>query len=184
MIVSRRFAYHGVNAYGTSLGGIAANREGFGTLVEDVLVVADDDPAELAAALDELGPRAAAFIGEPVIGAGGVIPPPDGYWPEVERILRERDVLFVADEVICGFGRVGEWFGVRALRRHARHDHLRQGHHVRLHPARRGDRVGQGARAVLGRRARRRSGTATRTRATPRRARSRSRTSTSSSARA
>ena len=72
-----------------------------------MLVVADDDPAALAAALDELGPRAAAFIGEPVIGAGGVIPPPDGYWPEVERILRERDVLFIADEVICGFGRLG-----------------------------------------------------------------------------
>jgi adenosylmethionine-8-amino-7-oxononanoate aminotransferase len=112
VIVSRRFAYHGVNAYGTSLGGIAANREGFGALVEDVLVVADDDPAELEAALDELGPRAAAFIGEPVIGAGGVIPPPEGYWPEVERILRERDVLFIADEVICGFGRLGTWFGV------------------------------------------------------------------------
>jgi adenosylmethionine-8-amino-7-oxononanoate aminotransferase len=112
VIVSRRFAYHGVNAYGTSLGGIAANQEGLGTLVPDVLVVGDDDPDELAAALDELGPRAAAFIGEPVIGAGGVIPPPDGYWPAVERILRERDVLFVADEVICGFGRLGTWFGV------------------------------------------------------------------------
>jgi adenosylmethionine-8-amino-7-oxononanoate aminotransferase len=111
VIVSRRFAYHGVNAYGTSLGGIAANQEGFGRLVEDVLVVDDDDPAELAAALDGLGERAAAFIGEPVIGAGGVIPPPDGYWPEVERILRERDVLFIADEVICGFGRLGTWFG-------------------------------------------------------------------------
>jgi adenosylmethionine-8-amino-7-oxononanoate aminotransferase len=112
VIVSRRFAYHGVNAYGTSLGGIAANQEGFGTLVEDVRVVPDADPAALAAALDELGPRAAAFIGEPVIGAGGVVPPPDGYWPEVERILRERDVLFIADEVICGFGRLGTWFGV------------------------------------------------------------------------
>jgi adenosylmethionine-8-amino-7-oxononanoate aminotransferase len=76
-----------------------------------VLVVDDDDPAALAAALDDLGPRAAAFIGEPVIGAGGIIPPPDGYWPEVERILRERDVLFVSDEVICGFGRLGPWFG-------------------------------------------------------------------------
>ena len=46
-----------------------------------------------------------------MIGAGGVIPPPDGYWLEVERILRERDVLFIADEVICGFGRLGYWFG-------------------------------------------------------------------------
>jgi adenosylmethionine-8-amino-7-oxononanoate aminotransferase len=112
VIVSRRFAYHGMNAYGTSLGGIAANAEGLGTLVGDVLVIGNDDPAELESALDELGPRAAAFIGEPVIGAGGVIPPPDGYWPEVERILRERDVLFIGDEVICGFGRLGTWFGV------------------------------------------------------------------------
>jgi adenosylmethionine-8-amino-7-oxononanoate aminotransferase len=111
VIVSRRFAYHGVNAYGTSLGGMPANQEGFGTLVEDVLVVGEDDPAELAAALDDLGPRAAAFIGEPVIGAGGIVPPPAGYWPEVERILRERDVLFISDEVICGFGRLGPWFG-------------------------------------------------------------------------
>jgi adenosylmethionine-8-amino-7-oxononanoate aminotransferase len=111
VIVSRRFAYHGVNAYGNSLGGMPANQEGFGTLVEDVLVVGEDDPAELAAALDDLGPRAAAFIGEPVIGAGGIVPPPAGYWPEVERILRERDVLFISDEVICGFGRLGPWFG-------------------------------------------------------------------------
>jgi putrescine aminotransferase len=111
VIVSRRFAYHGMHAYGTSLGGIAANQEGLGTLVSDVLVVPHDDPAALARALDELGGRAAAFIGEPVIGAGGVIPPPEGYWQEVERILHERDVLFISDEVICGFGRLGTWFG-------------------------------------------------------------------------
>ena len=56
-------------------------------------------------------PRAAAFVGEPMIGAGGAIPPPDGYWPEVERICRERGVLLIADEVISGFGRLGRWFG-------------------------------------------------------------------------
>src|SRR5262245_3610935 len=112
VILSRQFGYHGMHAYGTSLGGIAANQEGLGTLVEGVLVVPNDDPDELEAALDRLGSRAAAFIGEPVIGAGGVIPPPDGYWPAVERILRERGVLFIADEVICGFGRLGRWFGV------------------------------------------------------------------------
>ncbi len=67
-----------------------------------------DDPADLERTLDELDGRVAAFIGEPVIGAGGVIPPPDGYWPEVARICRERDVLLVADEVICGFGRLGD----------------------------------------------------------------------------
>ena len=111
MIVSRRLAYHGTNAYGTSLAGIPAVRDGFGPLVRDVAEVAHDDPDELARTLDELGERAAGFIGEPVIGAGGVIPPPDGYWPAVERICRERDVLLIADEVICGFGRLGRWFG-------------------------------------------------------------------------
>lgn len=111
VLVSRRFAYHGTNAYGTSLSGIPAVRDGFGTLVADVVEIAHDDPAALAATLDELGDRAAAFIGEPLIGAGGVIPPPDGYWPEVEQICRDRDVLMICDEVISGFGRLGEWFG-------------------------------------------------------------------------
>jgi putrescine---pyruvate transaminase len=111
VLVSRRFAYHGTNAYGTSLSGIPAVRDGYGTLVGDVVEVAHDDPDALATALDGLGDRAAAFIGEPMIGAGGVIPPPEGYWPEVERICRERDVLLICDEVISGFGRLGEWFG-------------------------------------------------------------------------
>jgi adenosylmethionine-8-amino-7-oxononanoate aminotransferase len=111
VLVSRRFAYHGTNAYGTSLSGIPAVREGYGTLVGDVVEVAHDDPSALASALDDLDGRAAAFIGEPMIGAGGVIPPPDGYWQEVERICREREVLVICDEVISGFGRLGEWFG-------------------------------------------------------------------------
>jgi len=111
VIVSRRFAYHGTNAYGTSLSGIPAVRDGYGTLVGDVAEVPHDDPVELAHVLDELDDRAAAFIGEPMIGAGGVIPPTEGYWPEVERICRERDVLLIADEVISGFGRLGTWFG-------------------------------------------------------------------------
>jgi len=60
----------------------------------------------------ELGPeRVAAFIGEPIMGAGGVLVPPDSYWPEVQRICRKHEVLLIADEVICGFGRTGEWFG-------------------------------------------------------------------------
>jgi putrescine---pyruvate transaminase len=111
VIVSRRFAYHGTNAYGTSLSWIPAVREGYGTLVGDVAEVAHDDPGDLERILDELGPRAAAFVGEPLIGAGGAIPPGDGYWPEVERICRERGILLIADEVICGFGRLGRWFG-------------------------------------------------------------------------
>jgi putrescine---pyruvate transaminase len=111
VIVSRLHAYHGTAAYGTSLSGIPAVRDGYGTLVGDVAGVAHDDPDGLARTLDELGERAAAFIGEPMIGAGGAIPPPDGYWPAVERICRERGVLLVADEVISGFGRLGTWFG-------------------------------------------------------------------------
>ena len=111
VIVSRRFAYHGTNAYGTSLSGIPAVREGYGTLVSDVAEVAHDDPADLERTLDELGGRAAAFLGEPMIGAGGAIPAADGYWADVERICRERGVLLVADEVISGFGRLGRWFG-------------------------------------------------------------------------
>src|SRR5690606_34385443 len=55
--------------------------------------------------------RVAAFIAEPIQGAGGVIVPPDSYWPRVREILARHDILFIADEVICGFGRTGEWFG-------------------------------------------------------------------------
>jgi putrescine aminotransferase len=67
---------------------------------------------EVGRAIDRLGAEnVAAFIGEPVQGAGGVIMPPDTYWPEVQRICRERGVLIVSDEVICGFGRLGTWFG-------------------------------------------------------------------------
>jgi putrescine aminotransferase len=67
---------------------------------------------ELEAKILELGPdRVAAFIGEPIQGAAGVFVPPMNYWPEIERICRKYDVLLVADEVICGFGRTGHWFG-------------------------------------------------------------------------
>jgi putrescine aminotransferase len=67
---------------------------------------------ELEQKIDELGEaRVAAFIAEPVQGAGGVIIPPDSYWPEIKRICAERDILLIMDEVICGFGRTGNWFG-------------------------------------------------------------------------
>src|SRR3954470_6145553 len=68
--------------------------------------------ATLEAKILELGAdKVAAFIGEPVQGAGGVIVPPSTYWPEIQRICRKYDILLIADEVICGFGRTGKWFG-------------------------------------------------------------------------
>jgi putrescine---pyruvate transaminase len=111
IIVGRNFAYHGMDAYGTSLAGITANAEGYGQLVPGVAQVAYDSVEALAEEFEHLGPEnVAAFIGEPVIGAGGVYPPPDGYWPEVAKLCRENDVLLVADEVVTGFGRLGRWF--------------------------------------------------------------------------
>jgi putrescine aminotransferase len=111
VIVSRRFAYHGGNAYGTSLGGIDSNVEPYGRLVPDVEVVEWAEPQALADAIERRGAdTVAAFFAEPVIGAGGVLHPPAGYLDAVQSICREHDVLFVADEVITGFGRLGEWF--------------------------------------------------------------------------
>jgi putrescine---pyruvate transaminase len=70
----------------------------------------------LEAKILELGPEnVAAFVAEPIQGAGGVIIPPATYWPEVQRICREHDVLLVADEVICGFGRTGDWWGHQTM---------------------------------------------------------------------
>ncbi len=71
---------------------------------------------ELEAKILELGADTiAAFIGEPVQGAGGVVVPPASYWPEIQRICRKYDILLIADEVICGFGRTGQWFGSQTL---------------------------------------------------------------------
>ena len=111
LIVHRQHSYHGMNAYGTSLAGLASNREGFGTLIADVASVPHDDPAPLASLFEERAGEIAAFIGEPVIGAGGILHPPDGYWAAVQELCRKHDVLLIADEVICGFGRLGTWFG-------------------------------------------------------------------------
>jgi putrescine aminotransferase len=116
VIVSRQFAYHGSNAYGTALGGMAALVEPYGRLVPDVAQVAWNDPDELAETIDRLGhENVAAFVAEPVVGAGGVMLPPAGYFDAVQRVCRERDVLLVADEVITGFGRLGRWFGSERL---------------------------------------------------------------------
>ena len=101
-----------MDAFGTSLAGIPGNRAGYGgPIVEAVEHVPWNDTGALERLLVDHGDRVAAFIGEPVIGAGGVIPPAEGYWAEVERLCRRHDVLLIADEVITGFGRTGELFG-------------------------------------------------------------------------
>lgn len=112
VIIGRSHAYHGVNAYGTALGGIPVNAEAFGQLVPAVEHVPWDDAAALAKQIDQVGAgRVGAFICEPVVGAGGVYFPPEGYLADVQQICRDADVLFIADEVITGFGRTGAWFG-------------------------------------------------------------------------
>lgn len=111
IIISRQHGYHGMNAYGTSLSGIPANLEGYGVMIPETLRVSWDNPEDLEETLDRYDGRVAAFIGEPVIGAGGVIEAPEGYWPEIRRICTEREILFIQDEVICGFGRLGANFG-------------------------------------------------------------------------
>jgi adenosylmethionine-8-amino-7-oxononanoate aminotransferase len=113
VLVAREKAYHGVSGYGTSLSGIPPNREGFGELAPGVEHVPYDAVDAVARLFEARAQEIAAFIGEPVIGAGGVYPPPEGYWPEIARLCREHDVLLVLDEVITGFGRLGEWFGAQ-----------------------------------------------------------------------
>ena len=111
IIVHRERSYHGMNAYGTSLAGIPGNLEGFGTLVPETEGVNENDTDALEQLFSDHGERIAAFIGEPVIGAGGIFHPTAGYWHRVQELCRRHDVLLIADEVICGFGRLGTWFG-------------------------------------------------------------------------
>ena len=128
-IIARKNAYHGSTIAGVSLGGMNPMHSQGGPLLPGIEHIEqpywfDSDrslpPAEfgikMASQLEEkilqLGAEnVAAFVGEPIQGAGGVIIPPDTYWPEIERICKHYGVLLVNDEVICGFGRLGEWFG-------------------------------------------------------------------------
>jgi putrescine aminotransferase len=111
IIISREGSYHGMHAYGTSIAGIAANREHYGGLSGGTEIVPTMDAGALAETIDRIGAdRVAAFFAEPIVGAGGVLPPPDGYLREVADICRKQDVLFVADEVVSGFGRSGRMF--------------------------------------------------------------------------
>jgi adenosylmethionine-8-amino-7-oxononanoate aminotransferase len=111
-VIGREKAYHGMHYAGTALAGIAGNREGYGELVADATTVAWDSAADLRTTIERLGAEnVAAFFCEPVIGAGGVYPPPEGYLADVRKVCTEYDVLFVADEVVTGFGRIGgAWF--------------------------------------------------------------------------
>ncbi|MGZ8179854.1 aminotransferase family protein [Williamsia sp. SKLECPSW1] len=112
IIVGRTKAYHGMHVAGTALSGLPPNREGYGTLMSDAATVDFDDAKSLLGLIERVGAESiAAFFCEPVIGAGGIYPPPPGYLQEVRDICREHDVLFVADEVVTGFGRIGgSWF--------------------------------------------------------------------------
>lgn len=128
IIISREYGYHGSTMAGASAGGMVDMHRQAGDLPGFTQVMppywygygGDMDPAEfglkaaraIEARILEVGPEnVAAFIGEPIQGAGGVIIPPDSYWPEVQRICTEYDILLIADEVISGFGRTGKWFG-------------------------------------------------------------------------
>jgi putrescine---pyruvate transaminase len=129
VIISRHNAYHGSTMAGASLGGMSAMHSQGGLPIPDIVHIeqpywfengTDVSPEEyglraarrLAEKIEEVGPgRVAAFIGEPIQGAGGVIIPPETYWPEIQRICRHYGILLIADEVVCGFGRTGRWFG-------------------------------------------------------------------------
>ncbi|MFB9951291.1 aspartate aminotransferase family protein [Rhizobium puerariae] len=128
-VIARRNGYHGSTVAGASLGGMKLMHEQGNLPIEGIHHIGqpywyaeggDLSPAEfglkvageLEAKIDELGEdRVAAFVAEPIQGAGGVIIPPETYWPEIARICKARNVLLVVDEVICGFGRLGAWFG-------------------------------------------------------------------------
>ena len=112
LLISRTAGYHGTNGFGTALAGIPANREGFGPQVETVQVPHDSLEA-MEAAIEAAGPdRVAAVFVEPVIGAGGVYPPLPGYMEGLASLCERTGALLVVDSVICGFGRLGTWFGI------------------------------------------------------------------------
>jgi adenosylmethionine-8-amino-7-oxononanoate aminotransferase len=111
ILISRDRAYHGVAGFGTSLAGAEVFREGIQPPVAGVLHVPWDSAGALRDAIEQAGPeRVAGFFAEPVVGGGGVLAPPPGYFEEVQAICRDAGCLFVVDEVITSFGRCGHWF--------------------------------------------------------------------------
>ena len=115
VIVKRTNGYHGTNFGGTSAQGIAPNREGWGDLAPHFVEVPHDDLEAAASIFADHGDRIAAVLTEPVQGAGGVFPPVDGYLEGLRRLCNDNGALLIFDEVICGFGRIGEWFGAQAF---------------------------------------------------------------------
>ncbi|MBY5694934.1 aspartate aminotransferase family protein [Rhizobium leguminosarum] len=129
IVISRKNGYHGSTVAGASLGGMKYMHEQGDLPIPGIVHIGqpywygeggDLTPdefglkvaRELEAKIDELGEEnVAAFVAEPVQGAAGVIIPPETYWPEIDRICKARNILLVTDEVICGFGRLGAWFG-------------------------------------------------------------------------
>ena len=134
IIISRKNAYHGSTLGGASLGGMNAMHQQGGLPIPNVQHINQPDwwaeggelspeefglarARELEEAIVEFGEeRVAAFIAEPVQGAGGVIVAPDTYWPEIQRICDKYEIILIADEVICGFGRTGNWFGSQTMK--------------------------------------------------------------------
>jgi adenosylmethionine-8-amino-7-oxononanoate aminotransferase len=111
LVVSRRPSYHGVTYAAMSATGLPPNQEGWGPLLPDVVQVDKDDLDKLDALLSEEGSRLAAIISEPVIGSGGVYPPPPGYLQALRERCDRYGGFLILDEVICGFGRLGTWWG-------------------------------------------------------------------------
>ena len=111
VIISRTRGYHGTNYGGTSAQGIAPNKVGYGTLLEDVIQVDADDIEALSVTMQKNAGRLAAVIAEPVQGAGGVFPATVEYLQSLRKLCDQHGAFLIFDEVITGFGRLGTWFG-------------------------------------------------------------------------
>lgn len=111
VIISRNRGYHGTNYGGTSAQGLPLNKVGYGTLLEGVLQVEADDIEAMSVAFQQNKGNVAAVIAEPVQGAGGVWPATREYLEALRRLCDDNGAYLIFDEVITGFGRLGEWFG-------------------------------------------------------------------------
>jgi len=113
LVLSRGRAYHGVTFGGMAAQGLPANQEGFGPHVEGFENLPPDDIEVWASFMAERGDEVAAVLAEPVQGAGGVFPPPEGFLAGLRRLCDQHGAYLIFDEVICAFGRLGEWFGAQ-----------------------------------------------------------------------